>query len=331
MVMMAKLQPNNDDFDFVVTATRTENDRKLKVPGDVPAVGKMSFEIARLREEIKTKTVPQLREILERQERILKNAALVKKLPDKGEKAKKTKDMIIELIKNKEKVDDLEEQMSTMKIDTEKMEWKGSLLDSDDDSDPEDDVPTKNPLSVLAQGIVPKHSSKAKEPEASNEKLSDLEAFAVKEAAMIDNLKPKQSFVPYKNTKVDKVTEDLKKELGPVNTVKSVNTFKIKEIKPKTPAIPLPNVYTCETKMMTLSDSLILQQEQAKKLREIELKHAAEKLTSASVKLSDDVNHVGAQFEEYRHAAEEEADHEADDDDEGHGVVGITQLADADD
>ena len=46
----------SQDFDFVVTATRTENDRKMKVPGEVPAVGKMSFEIARLREEIKLET-----------------------------------------------------------------------------------------------------------------------------------------------------------------------------------------------------------------------------------------------------------------------------------
>ena len=64
---------NSQDFDFVVTATRTENDRKMKVPGEVPAVGKMSFEIARLREEIKHKDVIQLKEILERQDRILNN------------------------------------------------------------------------------------------------------------------------------------------------------------------------------------------------------------------------------------------------------------------
>ena len=41
--------------DFVVTATRPESERRLKVPGEVPAIGKMSFEVARLRSELKNK------------------------------------------------------------------------------------------------------------------------------------------------------------------------------------------------------------------------------------------------------------------------------------
>ena len=152
---MGMMEPKaKPEFDFVAAATRNEEKRKMKIPGEVPPVGKMSIEIARLREEIKTKTVSQLKEVLDRQEKILKNPALVKRLPDKGEKARKTKEMIVGLIIDKEKVEDLEDEMKKMKINTEKMEWKGGLLDSDDDSDPEDDAPSKNPLSVLAQGKV---------------------------------------------------------------------------------------------------------------------------------------------------------------------------------
>merc|ERR1712131_286264 len=92
-------------------------------------------------------------------------------LPDKGEKARKTKEMIVGLIIDKEKVEDLEDEMKKMKINTEKMEWKGGLLDSDDDSDPEDDAPSKNPLSVLAQGIIPKVSSTAKSEIVSKNEL----------------------------------------------------------------------------------------------------------------------------------------------------------------
>ena len=323
------MMENSKDFDFVVTATRTENDRKLKVPGDVPAVGKMSFEIARLREEIKTKNVPQLREILERQDRILNNPGLVKKLPDKGEKARSTKDMILKLINEKEKVDDLEEEMKKMKINTEKMEWKGGLLDSDDDSDPENEDSGKNPLSVLAQGIVPKVSSKAKSKvEVENDRdKSDLELFAIKEAEKVDNLPNKETFVPYKAAKTE-ISNETKCSLQIKPA--SADNSKIRGRRPAvtTPAIPLPSVYNCETKQLSLAESMQLQQQQDRKLRDIQLKHAAEKL--AAGKEIRDLNEVrieGGQFEEYRDNNEEE-EQEEDSGDEGVGVVGIRQMQD---
>ena len=96
-------ESSGNDFDFVLTATRTESSRKLKVPGDVAPVGKMSFEVERMREEIKSKSVCQLREILERQDKILNNSALVSKLPDKGEKARSKREVIVNLLKEKER------------------------------------------------------------------------------------------------------------------------------------------------------------------------------------------------------------------------------------
>ena len=323
------MMENSKDFDFVVTATRTENDRKLKVPGDVPAVGKMSFEIARLREEIKTKNVPQLREILERQDRILNNPGLVKKLPDKGEKARSTKDMILKLINEKEKVDDLEEEMKKMKINTEKMEWKGGLLDSDDDSDPENEDSGKNPLSVLAQGIVPKVSSKAKSKvEVENDRdRSDLELFAIKEAEKVDNLPNKETFVPYKAAKTE-LSDETKCSLQIKPA--SADNSKIRGRRPAvtTPAIPLPSVYNCETKQLSLAESMQLQQQQDRKLRDIQLKHAAEKLSAGKeIRDLNEVRIEGGQFEEYRDNNEEE-EQEEDSGDEGVGVVGIRQMQD---
>ena len=323
------MMDNSKDFDFVVTATRTENDRKLKVPGDVPAVGKMSFEIARLREEIKTKNVPQLREILERQDRILNNPGLVKKLPDKGEKARSTKDMILKLINEKEKVDDLEEEMKKMKINTEKMEWKGGLLDSDDDSDPENEDSGKNPLSVLAQGIVPKVSSKAKSKvEVENDRdRSDLELFAIKEAEKVDNLPNKETFVPYKAAKTE-LSDETKCSLQIKPA--SADNSKIRGRRPAvtTPAIPLPSVYNCETKQLSLAESMQLQQQQDRKLRDIQLKHAAEKLSAGKeIRDLNEVRIEGGQFEEYRDNNEEE-EQEEDSGDEGVGVVGIRQMQD---
>ena len=325
------------DFDFVVTATRNQNNRKLKVPGDVPAVGKMSIEIAKLREEIKTKTVPQLQEVVERQERILNNKALVKKLPDKGVKARKTKEMIENLIKDKDKVDGLEKEMEKMKIDTEKMEWKGNLiLDSDDDSDPEEVGPVKNPLAVLAQGIVPTVSSRAKEKDESGG-LNGLELYAVKEAEKVDSVEDKDSFVPFKSVKSNEVDKDTKKTLMNMSDV--LNSAEKPELskyetrkqdkrmqKPKTPAIPLPEAYSCATKQLSLTESLKLQQEQDKHLREVQLRHAEQKLAAAASFRAEEVRLEGSRFQEYRDQREEE-EQEEDSGDEGVGVVGITQVA----
>ena len=327
------------DFDFVVTATRNENHRKLKVPGDVPAVGKMSIEIARLREEIKTKTVPQLQEVVERQERILNNKALVKKLPDKGEKARKTKEMIENLIKDKDKVDGLEKEMEKMKIDTEKMEWKGNLiLDSDDDSDPEEVGPVKNPLAVLAQGIVPTVSSRAKEREEEQSgELNGLELYAVREAEKVDSVEIKDNFVPFKAVKSNEVDEDTKKTLMNMSDVlKSAEKPELsryekrkqdrRQQKPKTPAIPLPEAYSCATKQLSLTESLQLQQEQDRHLREVQLRHAELKLAAAVSVKAGEVRLEGSRFQEYRDQREEE-EQEEDSGDEGVGVVGITQVA----
>lgn len=65
-----------------------------KVPGEVAPLGRFEHEAKAFEKEIKTKTVPQLQEVLERQNKILENQALVRKLADKGAKVKQRKEMI---------------------------------------------------------------------------------------------------------------------------------------------------------------------------------------------------------------------------------------------
>ena len=106
-------------------------------------------------------------------------------------------------------------------------------------------------------------SSTAKSEIVSKNELSDLELFAQKEIEKVDNLAPKESFVPFNNLKTTKVDEDLRKQIGtaPSSTKLSTPRSKIKFVpKHKTPSIPLPNVYVCETKQLSLAESLKLQQ-----------------------------------------------------------------------
>jgi hypothetical protein len=65
-----------------------------KVPGEVAPVGRLDHEAKAFERDIKAKSVPQLQEVLERQNKILENSALLKKLPDKGAKVKQRKEMI---------------------------------------------------------------------------------------------------------------------------------------------------------------------------------------------------------------------------------------------
>ena len=321
---------SKNDFDFVLTASRTESQRKLRVPGEVAPVGRMSFEVEKLREEIRAKTVPELKEILERQDKILNNSALINKLPDKGEKARSKREIIVQLLKDKERLEGLESQMKGMMIDTDKMEWKGRLLDSDDDSDPETDGPVKDPLVILAQGVVPTKSSKAQEVEA-NVPSTELELFAQKEVEMFDQIETKKTFVPFKSTNSSIKDEELRQTLNDLKPKEEPVKMTSRTPTHRTPSIPLPAVYNCQTKKLSLADSLRLQQDHESKLREAQLRQAASRLVvSRDIKVEAETEELtGVQFEEYRENTgennqdeEEEVD---DDDDEGHGVVGITQ------
>lgn len=65
-----------------------------KVPGEVQPVGRMSHEIKKFRAEISHKSVPELKDLLQRQNNILKNTKLLGKLPDKGAKVRDKKNVI---------------------------------------------------------------------------------------------------------------------------------------------------------------------------------------------------------------------------------------------
>ena len=300
------------------------------------AIGKMSWEVTKLRGEMKNKTVPQLKEVLARQEKILGNKFLVAKLPDKGEKFRSTIEMVIELLKDKEKVDGLEEEMTKLKINTDAMEWKNTLLDSDDDSDPEADGPVKDPLAVFAQGVVPTKSSKGKlESDAHN---TELELFAMKEAEKVDNTRTKDSFVPFRSARTTCLNVDMKSKLGPGGSNENPSPYgditSRKSPHHTTPCIPLPPVYACHTKQLTLADSLRLQQDQDRRLKDIQLKHAAERLASSKglVKLGLNDIVVKGQFEEYRTPHEDSGGEEdVESGDEGVGVVGMQQLTENND
>lgn len=298
----------------------------MKVPGTVPAVGRMSHEVEKLRRELRNRTVQELEAALRRQKVILGNRALMARLADHGERSRQSVVAIELLLEERKKENSLYLDMEKLKINTDKMEWKNRLLDSDDDSDPEHEGVGGDPLAVLAQGVVPPSSSRARE-------TSDLEVFAQGQADRVDEVKVGPRFSPHNSVRQSVLDPALRKLLGGGEGREEASPGK--EDRPATPNMPLPPLYTCKAQSLSLGDSLKLQQEQEKTLREVQTKHAHARLAAMrqevvvsgcsqkKVVVREEEVEV-ARFQDYRDPGEESQEEEEEDDDEGVGVVGVT-------
>jgi len=312
----------------------------MKCPGEVIGVGKMEHEVAKLRAELRSKSAVQLKEAVARQSKVLGNKALVSRLPDKGEKCRLSLGVMRQLLAERTKEEELEVGMEKMKISTEKMEWKNRLLDSDDDSDPEKDP--EDPLAVLAQGLVPHTSSRARSREAKDGTAhgdddnlegtpkygggqQEVEKFATAQATRVDlKSTPQNRFVPHSSLKHMSLDPELRQRLGgPDSSPSLTKPSSSPSPKPGTPSMPLPPTYTSSTCLLSLGDSLRLQQEQEKRVREAQVISAQSRLTASRGLPVGEPIVEGARFTEYRTAAELSGDDEDVSDDEGVGVVGV--------
>ena len=192
-----------------------------------------------------------------------------------------------QLLSEKMREAELEVGMEKMKISTERMEWKNRLLDSDDDSDPEKDP--EDPLAVLAQGLVPHTSTRAKSiptneiptrdedrTENGNSNVlggrqAEVEKFATAQASRVDLVSlPHNRFTPHSSVKQTALDPELRHRLGAGGT--SPRPEGSPSPKPSTPNMPLPPTYSNTTCLLTLGDSLRLQQEQEKRVREAQVR-----------------------------------------------------------
>ena len=193
-----------------------------------------------------------------------------------------------QLLAERTKEEELEVGMEKMKISTEKMEWKNRLLDSDDDSDPEKDP--EDPLAVLAQGLVPHTSSRARSREAhdgtahgDDDNLEgrpkygggqqEVEKFATAQATRVDlKSTPQNRFVPHSSLKQMSLDPELRQRLGgPDSSPSLTKPSSSPSPKPGTPSMPLPPTYTSSACLLSLGDSLRLQQEQERRVREAQV------------------------------------------------------------
>lgn len=263
-----------------------------KVPGNLPPPTKK--ESQGYIDDLSKKQKFELEELLERQNKIISNKSFISKLPDKGEKIKAFRDKIAKELANKNEVEQAAKLLSRLNIASEgkaamnELEWTGKYsetpntekiveLDSDDEEDP---------LKILAQptgtGV---HKKKiihvpTEETLIKPEDLEEITSFKSSEplepehvkyildkvqASESNKQKKKEPFKPYKTTKSN--VHDPMKE-------KERKLHKNWEVTAATPPLTVHGA----AKVLSLTESLTLQKEQAEKLQEIQAKHAAERL-----------------------------------------------------
>lgn len=313
--------PEADD-DYLFYRFKKDRDSKSmiwKVPGEVVPVGKMHHEKRRDEDELRQKSVTELEEMLARQCRVLDNPRLVARLPDKGAKTRERREQLERAIAEKMKEDDLVEKMEGLGIgkliDTDAMEWakrgggEAHQLDSDDDPDPEDDQHVANPLKLLASRELPYRHQKTDKI-----RHDSIEPFAADAAAKVDDKESSARFQPF-NSATDHVSAGAGLGVPPPKPAgAAVATAATPRSRSRTDPIPLPRVYNCRTKLMSLQESLALQQQQTERLRETQRRHAAEMLA-----FRVNTGPVTAEVKDASEYRDTAADYNTDDEDGGEG------------
>lgn len=246
-----------------------------------------------------TKTIPELLELKERQLKLLNNKSFINRLADKGAKIQTLHAKIVSALKLKQDSEETNQLFEKLNLNidaksVQQVEWEGKIqnrkdtyLDSDDDSDPED------VLQILSQNTAQEKKVKILKPEKLLVQPDDLIKigdtphikYIVDKTEVAPNPKASGQYKPYRTTKTDVH-----------NTEKEMHRKKNKHWE-NTAATP-PLIIHGPAKFISIAESLQLQKEQNKYLKETEALHAAQKLLS-KIKMGDLPDDVST-FGKYR-------------------------------
>eukprot|EP00095_Tigriopus_kingsejongensis_P000547 maker-scaffold212_size255419-snap-gene-1.30 protein:Tk00547 transcript:maker-scaffold212_size255419-snap-gene-1.30-mRNA-1 annotation:"dna-directed rna polymerase ii subunit grinl1a isoform x2" len=275
-MVIAQSNPISLALDSLARKSGAKDPRAIKkVPGELVPMGRLNHEAKKFRDEILHKSVPELKNLLERQEKILQNSKLIQKLPDKGNKLKERVTLIQALLEAKTKeVDETADLFKTLtiggkSITVDEMEWKyggglGRYLDKPKQSEAtvEDLDGSRDPvLKVLAEGEAPA----VKETDC--ELDFEMEKHALTLSFKADHMTAKTRFLPFRSLHSDKV-DDSEIKLQKRSTAR---------LKPED-LMPMQDGSGNKTKMVPLEESIRMQLVQAGQLRDIHVKQAMDRL-----------------------------------------------------
>lgn len=289
-----------------MTVIQTMKKLNSKIPGTLQPP---KAEIDGKLENLSSKSIYELLELRDRQLKLLNNKSFISKLADKGAKIRILFDKIEIELKNKQEEEQTCRLFGDMKINNidkesvANVEWEGKIqknqntyLDSDDDSDPED------VLHILSQTTAQEKKVKVLQPDKPLITPEDLISWEIPVVKKIIekteiNIKPKKTgqFKPYKTTVSD--VHNPEKEI-----LRKKNKFW--EVTAATP----PPIVHGPAKTLGLEESLKLQQEHNRHLKEIEVQHAAEKLLArTSIKMAELPEDI-SKFGSYRDSDDTKSD-----------------------
>lgn len=222
------------------------------------------------------------------------------KLPDKGKRIQDFHDSIVKEIAKRDEIHVTSELFSDLNIATKgapkltNMEWSGKFnpnhVDTTLDSDDDDET---DPIALLAQSRLDKKKVKVLPPEpqlitsadleeiksfshdavaadsANSSNNSDLEPHALHVCEVESHKQNRAKFLPHKTTKSD--CHNLEFE-------KNRRLGKHWEVTAATP----PIIRNSEAQVLSLQESIAIQRQQNENLKEVERKHAEERLAAKS-------------------------------------------------
>lgn len=249
-----------------------------RIPGTLPPPPKN--EIDGKITNLSSKTITELQELRDRQLKLLNNKPFIAKLPDRGAKIKAFHDKIVENLKNKQEEEQTCRMLSSLNISedlVQRIEWTGKIeksqetyLDSDDDSESEDVI------QILSQSTALEKKVKCIQPEKSLVTPEDIinvgelphVKYIIDKTENSAKAKPTGNFKPFKTTKSD--------VHNPEKEVHRCSKLKKWEVTAATP----PPIKHGPAKILSIEESLKLQKEYNIHIKEVEARHAAEKLVA---------------------------------------------------
>nr|CAD7575047.1 unnamed protein product [Timema californicum] len=245
-------------------------------------------------EDLHLKSKPELLELLKRQDKLLANRNFIKNLPDKGSKMCIFREKLSTELKRREEVEEACGLFSELNLSSqvnkqlEQIEWTGTLSDRkspDSNAESEDET---NPIKILATHAGVGAYSKKHRVEKTMKSLVKPEDLDDQET-VLNGVVSKSGYIDTLCEKIDKPRENKRGSFKPYKTL-SNSDVRLKENVPKraphswwevtaaTPPLPIHS----NTKLVSLHQSLQLQQEQAVQLKAIQVKQAASRLSSRS-------------------------------------------------
>ncbi|KAK9503228.1 hypothetical protein O3M35_011845 [Rhynocoris fuscipes] len=210
-----------------------------------------------------------LLELLDRQKKLLSNRAALERLPDKGAKIKQAKKEIEDELEKRSSSTDLSNVMAGLTLSAPQinaLEWTKSVEQVKDKFTEELNDNEENPFRILASHSGTSYSKKTIRKEEKPEELiteKDIEEiYAQKLCDKIDHVQAKEKFLPHKTLNNKYCSKKSPTDFKPENLCSASEP---------------PSKYGT-VKTISLETSIKLQFEQAEHLKEVQLKHAAERL-----------------------------------------------------